>query len=259
MGTLERVGSAVAAGGENLSVTFMLCDDSEEERGALSRALQDYAARRGLEFRLETASGAGELLGRWAPSRWDAVFLDIFMPGLSGADAARRLRAMDPNLCLIFATASREHGMFSYDIRVTDYLLKPFAQQDIDDALDYFLESHAENLRSLRVRTAWEEFDVRFRDIRYIEIRNHRAILHTREQELTVWRSLDELEEEMRDERFLRCHRSFLVNLEHVKAPEKRDFLMDCGDLAPVSRQKVQIVQRRYQEWLAGRTLFSAS
>ena len=242
-----------------MSVKFMLCDDADEDRAALSRALQDYAARHGLELHLETASNAAELLRRWTPFRWDVVFLDIFMPGLSGADAARRLRAMDNNLCLIFATASREHGLFSYDVRAADYLLKPFSQSDVDSAMDYFMEKYAGSLRSLRVRTAWEEVDVRFRDIRYIEIRNHQAILHTREQELTVWRSLDELEAEMRDERFLRCHRSYLVNLEHVKALEKRDFLMDCGDLAPVSRQKIQAVQRRYQEWLAGRMFFPAS
>ena len=242
-----------------MGVKFMLCDDSDDDLDALSRALQDYAARRGLEIRLETASGAGELLRRWAPFRWDAVFLDMFMPGLSGADAARRLRAMEPDLCLIFATVSREHGLFSYDVRATDYLLKPFAQEDIDDALDYFLEKYADNLRSLRVRTAWEEVDVRFRDIRYVEIRNHQAILRTREQDLSVWRSLDELEEEMHDKRFLRSHRSYLVNLEHVKALEKSDFLMDCGDLVPISRQKIQTVRRKYQEWLAERMFFPAS
>ena len=93
-------------------------------------------------------------------------------------------------------------------------------------------EDNRSALRSLRVRTAWEEVDVRFRDIRYIEIRNHQAIIHAREQELTVWRSLDEIEAKMRDKRFLRCHRSYLVNLEHVKALEKRDFLMDGGDPA---------------------------
>ena len=241
-----------------MGVKFMLCDDSEDDLGALSRALQDYAARRGLELRLETVSDAGELLRRWAPFRWDAVFLDMLMPGLSGEDAARRLRAMDPGLGLIFATVSREHGLFSYDVRASDYLLKPLSQQDVDDALDYFLEKNAESLRSLRVRTAWEEIDVRFRDIRYIEVRNHQAILHTGEQEFSVWRSLDELQEEMRDERFLRCHRSYLVNLEHVKALEKRDFLMDGGDLAPISRQKMRDVQRKYQEWLAARMFFPA-
>ena len=237
----------------------MLCDDSDEDRDALSRVLRDYAARHGIELYLETVSDAAELLKRWSPFRWDAVFLDMYMPGLSGADAASRLRLMDRDLCLIFATVSREHGLFSYDVRATDYLLKPFAQSDVDGAMDYFLEKYADSLRSLRVRTAWEELDVRFRDIRYIEIRNHQAILRTREQELTVWRSLDELEEEISDERFLRCHRSYLVNLEHVKALEKHDFLMDCGDLAPVSRQKTQAVQRRYREWLAGRMFFPPS
>ena len=239
-----------------MSVKFMLCDDSQDDLDTLSHALQDYAARRGFELRLETASAAGELLRRWAPFRWDAVFLDMFMPGLSGEDAARRLRLMDNELCLIFVTVSQKHGLFSYDVRATDYLLKPFSQQDIDNALDYFMEKYAESLRSLRVRTAWEEVDVRFRDIRYIEIRNHQAILHTGEQELTVWKSLDELEEELRDRRFLRCHRSYLVNLEHVKTLEKRDFLIDSGDLAPISRQKMQAVQRKYQEWLAERMFF---
>lgn len=240
-----------------MCVNFMLCDDSQEDLDTLSCALQDYAARRGFELHLETASAAVELLKRWAPFRWDAVFLDMFMPGLSGEDAARRLRLMDDGLCLIFVTASREHGLFSYDVRATDYLLKPFSQQDVDNALDYYMEKYAGSLRSLRVRTAWEEVEIRFRDIRYIEIRNHQAIVHTGQQELTVWRSLDELEEELRDKRFLRCHRSYLVNLEHVKALEKRDFLMDSGDLVPISRQKIQAVQRKYQKWLTERMFFS--
>ena len=236
-----------------MSVTLILCDDSQEDRDALSRALQDYGVRRKLEFRLETASGGAELLGRWTPSRWDAVFLDIFMPGLSGMDIARRLRAMDKNLCLIFVTASREHGLESYDVRATDYLLKPFSPEDIDNALDYFLETQEKNLRSLCVRTAWEETEVRLRDIIYIEIQNHQAVLHTKEQTFTVWRGLDELEREIGDERFARCHRSYLANLEHVRTLEKRDFRMDSGDLVPISRQRAQSVQRKYWEWLVER------
>ena len=236
-----------------MSVTFMLCDDSREDRDTLSRALQHYAVRRVLELRLETAAGGGELLRRWTPSRWDAVFLDIFMPGLSGMDVARRLRAMDKNLCLIFVTASREHGLESYDVRATDYLLKPFSQEDVDNALDYFLETYEKSLRSVRVGAAWEDAEVRLRDIIYIEIQNHQAVLHTREQALTVWRGLNEIKAEIDDDRFVHCHRSYLVNLEHVKALEKRDFRMDSGDLVPISRQKAQSVQRRYREWLIER------
>ena len=241
-----------------VSVTFLLCDDAEADREALRRALQNYAARQGLELRLETASTAGELLRRWEPYRWDAVFLDIYMPGLSGIDAARRLQAMDSGLCLIFVTRSREHGLVSYELRVTDYLLKPFTQQDVDGAVDYFLKKYAADLRSFRVRTSWEELDVRFRDVRFIEVRDHQAIVHTRIQELTVWRSLDELEETMDDPRFLRCHRSYLVNLDYVRSLDKRDFLMDDGCLVPVSRQKLQAAQERYQEWVT-RQIFAPS
>ena len=94
---------------------------------------------------------------------------------------------------------------------------------------------------------------MRLRDIVYIEIQNHQAVLHTREQPLTVWRGLNEIKAEIDDDRFVHCHRSYLVNLEHVKALEKRDFRMDSGDLVPISRQKAQSVQRRYREWLIER------
>ena len=84
-----------------MHISVMICDDLEEERAAMARMVDSYGRRHGLAIQIEGAAGGEELLAQWAPGRWDLVFLDIFMPGLSGVETARRLRAADRTCALV--------------------------------------------------------------------------------------------------------------------------------------------------------------
>lgn len=232
-----------------MKFALMVCDDLEEERVALVRMLRNYAARHGVELTVETAAGGEELLSLWAPGRWDIVFLDIYMPGLSGVEAARSLRERDRTCALMFATASRDHGIEGYALGVTEYLLKPFSQRDVDEALDWYIKEHAVGERLLRLWVDWDEIGVPLGDILYIEVQDHLALVHTGGQVIRTNRGLDSLEQEIGEARFLRCHRSFLVNLEHVRELTNRDFLMDSGDLVPISRLNLPRVRQTFSEW----------
>ena len=71
-----------------------VCDDLEEERVQLARMARSYAQRRGLSMELRLFASGNELLdAARRPDFCHVLFLDIFMPGLSGLDAARQLRA----------------------------------------------------------------------------------------------------------------------------------------------------------------------
>lgn len=95
-------------------------------------------------------------------------------------------------------------------------------------------------LRTLRLYANWEEFEVRLKDIAYIEIQGHTAFgAHRRPGDLHP-PGIDSLEEELTLDSFFRCHRSYLVNLDHVTGLEKRDFLMDDGTKVPISSQTCQ-------------------
>ena len=63
-------------------------------------------------------------------------------------------------------------------------------------------------------------------------------------------RTMDALEDELKDSRFFRCHRSYLVNLDRVQALQQRDFVMENGQRVPISLKSFGEARRRLQEWM---------
>ena len=233
-----------------MAISLLICDDLVEERGFLRKLVQSYEQRFGPEFHIETAGSGRELLALWKPRRWDLVLLDIYMPELSGIDTARQLRERDRDCGLIFVTTSREHGMESYDLRVSDYLTKPIVQEDLDRALQWFLQKHRNDLRELVFRSEWDNCAVRLRDIRYAEVLSHNMVVHTVRGDIATRKSMKELARELAaEEGFFHCHQSFLVNLAYVAGIGRHCYLMDRGEEVPISARCAQSARRALLEW----------
>ena len=228
-----------------------VCDDLEEERVQLARMVRSYAQRRGLSMELRLFASGNELLD--AARRSDfchVLFLDIFMPGLSGLDAARQLRAAGCMASIVFATTSQDYGVMSFDVQAADYLVKPFQQEDVDRTLDWCLEHMPESLRVLSVYAQGEWQELPLTSISYIEVLGHQCHIHTSRRTLVVRRGLDDLESAIDSRDFLRCHRSFLVNLNCVESIQGSDFHMSDGPLVPISSANLAKVRNAFTDWV---------
>lgn len=227
-----------------------ICDDLEEERLALARMIHRWAQRRELSVQLRSFASGEDLLGACRqPDRYQILFLDIFMPGLSGIDTARRLRAAGCNMAIIFATTSLDHGIESFELRASDYLVKPFQPEDVAQALDWCLEHLPEPLRAVSVYAEGEWQELPLASIRYIEVLNHHCHIHTSRQTVVTRRGLDELETAIDSRDFLRSHRSFLVNMNHVAGIEGGSFRMSDGVRVPISAANQAKIRNTFIDW----------
>lgn len=218
-----------------MPLSVLVCDDLEEDRVNLARMVDHFAAQRELSISIEPLPSGAAVKALWRPRRWDIAFLDIYMPNLSGVEVAQWLRERDRSCALIFSTTSTDHGPAGYDLGVSDYLVKPFSQADVDSALDWINRLWAKNLRTLSVQVNWEHQEIRFRDIKYIEIQGKISNIHTTSGVISTRRGMDALAGELEgDKRFFRCHRSYLVNLDFVTRIQGHDFIMDTGERLPI-------------------------
>lgn len=233
-----------------MKISVAVCDDLEEERLQMIRMLQQYGRLHHVEFKIEPFDRGEGFANAARPGRWDIVLLDIFMPGIDGIEAARRLRAHDRECILIFVTTSLEHGMVSYELQATDYLVKPVAQKDVDAALDWCMREKGERFRTITVRSEWDEVEIPLRNILYIEIKRHTAYIHTTERVIQTPRGMNALEEQINSEDFLRCHRSFLVNQRFIHRMDKRDFVMENGDLVPIGSSDAAAMRQKFMDWV---------
>lgn len=233
-----------------MKLSVAICDDLEEERVQIVRLMQNYSRRHGIEWTIELFDSGAAFLTAMQPGRWDIVLLDIYMPGMNGVETARRLREQDSECLLIFFTTSNEHGIVSYELRASDYLVKPVTQKALDAAIDWCLYEQRDRFRVIQVRSEWENIEIPLSDIQYIEIQRHTALIYTDGRIIKTPRGMNSLEEEIASEDFLRCHRSFLVNMRHVCRIEKRDFVMESGALVPIGSSDAATVRQKFMDWV---------
>ncbi len=235
-------------------ITAMICDDLPEERISLARMLRHYENSHDLTLKLESAQDGVELLARWRPERWDIIFLDIYMPGMNGIDAARQLRQVDRDCALVLFTTSMDHGVAGFELQAMDYLTKPVRQEDVDRVMDWFLRTQSDKLRELTVRVQWGEQTIRVQDIRYIESRGHACVIHAEGQDVSTRGSIGELMEELEPAgSFFRCHQSFVLNFDYVRSIENRAFVLDGGERVPISAPNLSRSKSALLEWIAER------
>lgn len=163
----------------------------------------------------------------------DLMFLDIEMPVLKGIDFLKNL-IKKPKV--IFTTAHREYAIESYELSVVDYLLKPIVFNRFFKAIEKFLDtqviigtvSKPEENTHIFVQSNKKNIKVLFDDILFIESIKDYIKIHTKEKRLVIKHGLTAFEKKL-DERFIRVHRSYIVNTNKVTAFTKQD--IEIGDL----------------------------
>lgn len=157
----------------------------------------------------------------------DLIFLDIEMPVLKGTEFLKNL-AHKPKV--IFTTAHREYAIEGYELNVVDYLLKPIVFTRFFKAIEKFLDTQTvlesnhliEESTHIFVQSNKKNIKVLFEEVLYIESIKDYVKIHTTEDKLIIKHGLSTFEDKL-DERFIRVHRSYIVNSQKVTAYTKQD------------------------------------
>jgi two-component system, LytTR family, response regulator len=168
----------------------------------------------------------------------DLLFLDIEMPGLTGLQVLDQIRHRP---AVIFTTAYDRYAVTAFELRALDYLLKPFGPDRFKEAVDRARqavrlkgdEATDERLREalaaqgpltrIFVRSRGRVVPVAVSEIHRIEAQDDYVAVHTSAHHYLVHTPLGEIERRLDPARFLRVHRSHIVNLDHVTGLSSRE------------------------------------
>lgn len=188
---------------------------------------------------------------------YDAVLLDIdWKQDTTGMDIAAQLLQHAPETRIIYVTGYNDRfsqRIFLQCANLSGYLVKP-----VDTALlRANLEKVARSIRAqgeptLTVSVGGRPVSIPCRELLYLESLGHTVHLHTPGERITVYERLDQLVPRLPDG-FLRCHKSFLVNMRHIRRFQVQDVLLDTGDTVPVSRSRCTEAKATYFRYI-GRT-----
>lgn len=219
-----------------LMIHIAICDDEPYMLKELSHKLSQYMKKRQiLDYQISCYADGQSLLK--SSQDFDLLFLDIQMTHPDGMETAKRLRKLGNQSLLIFVTILKEYVFEAFEVRAFDYLVKPFTdhhlRRTMDRAMQDLLTRASQNLLIQKGNACQV---VPLLQILYCEVLGRKIYIHqTDGTTLDYYDRLERLEQRL-DQRFFRCHRSYLVNLDYVCGCQKGQVLLPEHMQIPVSR-----------------------
>ncbi len=226
----------------------IVCDDDklflQQFRNTLEKAFN--ARRQAVEIVcVESGADLFRTLGKQSA---DVVFLDIEMPDEDGFSVARRLSKLANKPLLVFTTSIETLVFESFEHEPIWYLLKSNMNQlpAVIDKIIHKLEHTKKYLEYLNSNT---QHRVPLSDILYLESKDHYITLHTQNEIYRFRGKLSDIEKQVGKEFFIRCHASYLVNFQYVKALGKGKLLLSDNNIIPISRNKLEETQDAFMNY----------
>ena len=209
-----------------------IVEDEAAVREQLTGYVQRYTRQYGTPFEVSAFASGVEILEEYRPV-YDIIFLDVEMPHLDGMEmhsewysiseeTARRIRALDSDVLLIFITNMAQYAIKGYAVGALDYVLKPVPYFAFSQQLQKAVNQLARRVRhylAVPVDGGMRRLDAA--GVYYIESEGHRIHFYTEDGDFSAPGALKALEEKLAAQPFARCNSGYLVNLAQVSGVQQ--------------------------------------
>lgn len=233
-----------------------------EDSAADAALLVELIEKSGIRSEWETFESEETFLRSFRAGRYDLVFLDIYVAGAGGGSVAagihlaEQIRETDRYVTLAFITVSPAHTLESYRLGAIKYLEKSgkdweLMAGDVKETLEFALVKRKTRAVIALWMAGGKHMDVPLDDIQYFEQQGHVVAVHTYSSDVLLTSQsvkLNEIENRLPSPPFLRCHRSYIVNLSYALSVDREAhaYIMKSGDIVYIRRGGL----RKYDEAL---------
>lgn len=234
----------------------VLCDDDPQILSSCGSVLEALAKKNGHILKLFTYPNPQAMLFAVEDllDNIDIFYLDVQMKPIGGIEAARRLRGMGYEGSIIFLTNAREAVFESFDVSPLQYLVKgEYALEKFERVFLRGVElSQKRAVQVFHCERGSERRSFSLRDITYFEVTKRIVTLHYSKGIFEFYSSMEEVEAKLANKGFVRTHRSYLVNVGHIRRLGQEYLELTNGEQVPLGRTYVRQVKERLSHYLTG-------
>lgn len=230
-----------------------ICENQIEQANLLNKQIKKWSKTKNLNISIDTFTNAESFLFQWLDyDKYDIIFLDIKLNAMSGIELSNMIREKNKKMDIVFVTGFFKYALHGYKVGALQYLMKPVNISDLYFCLDKTLERIRNNdeQSNLIVETAKKIIKLDYDEIHYCVMFSPYIDIHTSYEKVTLRKKISEMENELPSEYFIRCHRSYIVNIKHIKSITKNDILLENGETIPISRGKYKEINDSFINYI---------
>ncbi|MDI0265815.1 LytTR family DNA-binding domain-containing protein [Clostridioides difficile] len=231
-------------------INIAVCEDEKEAQLLIVDYIENILKNISIEYEIKKYLSGEELLENNLKDI-DILFLDIKMEKLNGMDTARKIRKMGSEMEIIFITSLIDYVQEGYEVRAYRYLLKPIEFEELKKHMLTCIKDIETNKDSyIIIKDKSNTYKIYLNEIKYIEVQKKEMLIHTINKNFYIRYSLNKIEKELNLSRFIRCHKSFIVNLSHVENIKYNIAILESGEEVPISRYRYKEVKEKFLRFL---------
>lgn len=234
-------------------LSIAICDDLELDRKHIATLIKYFSTPLSQDIRVNTFTSGEDLAAYYLieNASFDVIFLDIYMGGVNGIITAKKIREFDSHCKIIFTTTSTDHALDSFSVFPFNYLIKPIAKEVFNPIFEKAIQTiDKEKQKSITVKTEAQIHTILYRDIKFLESIGRKIDIHTTQGVISFYSKLDDIERQIHDQRFLRCHKSFLVNMDYIASVEDYSFILTESTEVAIKQRTFASIKKDYYAYI---------
>ncbi len=221
---------------------IVVCEDEQQYQKSIGDKINRWQQNSGyVAIKTLFFSSSEDFLEQWEKGLTvDVIFLDIlFGQEMDGMSVAKRIRAADQSVPIVFITNSEAYVKEGYEVRAFRYLNKPVCFDDIAQCLDVAYKQYTiSHNEYLILSTTGQRIALRYEDVLFLEAQSPYTLIyaHGKKEAIRIRNRFSELIPKLPEEQFVMCHRSYIVNITHVRRVKRKELTLSNGMVLPISR-----------------------
>lgn len=233
-------------------INIAICDDQDYDRKNIKQILEKISLRNNIRFNIEEFRSGKELLNIYKRDipKFDVIFLDIILGDSNGIDIAKYILDLYNSVKFIILSSSREFILDGYDISAVNYIIKPASIERIEKELFRAINIQENNKKFYEINKNGNTVLLELNNIYYFEVDHRKINVHEKENVIDYYDRLDNVEKDLDDKGFKRCHRSYIINISKIKELKGNEIKLLNEQVIPVGRKYKENLKETFFNYL---------
>lgn len=228
-------------------IKIAICDDDTHFLDDIEKMLHTYESTSGQILSIKKFSTPERL--KEAAGEFQVYFLDLKMPGINGLELAKSIRVHDERAVIIFITAYQEYIFDSFQFDIANYIMKPVTQIQIDCEMSRAirkLRTYEQEYLVVKNSNGWNK--IYLSEIQYMETYERKVLFHCGSRNEIGRYKLQDLEERLKNYPFIRCHNSYIVNVDYIRQIKGLSIILLSGETIYTTKYRKKEVLKKMAE-----------